>query len=282
MRALSCTIALATLTTLTPIAAAQRLELPLPSPIARVTQNVGLTEITVDYSSPAVKGRKIWGGLVPYGEVWRAGANSPTKISFSKDVSIGNTAIAAGSYGLLAIPNKNAWTFILTRKPDRSAFEYKPDADAVRVDVKAVAVSMRERLQYSFGDFADQNHVALELEWEKVRVALPIKLATAEQVEGSLKGYEENMWSPLNQAARYQLDQTKNISAGLSLVDKSIAIRETWFNTWTKAQLLAAKGDYKTAHTMAVKADELGQKAGPDRYFFKDDVQKAINEWKSK
>jgi hypothetical protein len=281
MRTLPCTIALTALTFST-VAAAQQLDLPRPSPVARVMQTVGLTEITVDYSSPAVKGRKIWGGVVPYDKVWRAGANFPTKITFSKDVTIGGTPVPAGSYGFLVIPTKAAWTIILTKKPERAAAEYKPDADLVRVDVKPTAAPLRERLQYSFGDFAEQTRVTLELEWEKLRVGLPIKLATAEQVEGSLKSYEENMWSPLNQAARYQLEQAKNVTAGLTLVDKSLAIKETWFNTWTKAQLLAAKGDYKTAHAMAVKADELGQKAGADRYFFKDEVQKAITDWKAK
>src|SRR5262245_34217373 len=99
-----------TLTTLFILAAtpalAQRLELPTLSPAAKVSQTAGLTEINVDYSSPGVRGRKIWGSLVPYGEVWRAGANQATKISFSKDVSIAGTAVPAGEYALFIIPNK--------------------------------------------------------------------------------------------------------------------------------------------------------------------------------
>src|SRR5215472_17176281 len=86
-----------------------QLQLPRPSPAAKVTQTVGLTEITVEYSSPSVKGRKIWGGLLPYGQVWRAGANQATKVSFSKDVTVAGTPVAAGSYSFLAIPGEHEW-----------------------------------------------------------------------------------------------------------------------------------------------------------------------------
>src|SRR4029079_600818 len=97
-------------------ARAQQVDLPRPSPNARIWQQVGLTEITIEYSSPAVRGRKIWGGLVPYGEVWRAGANAATKLTFSKDVVINNTPVPAGDYAFFVIPQKApaAWTVILS------------------------------------------------------------------------------------------------------------------------------------------------------------------------
>jgi hypothetical protein len=280
MRPLPCTLALS-LFAVSTVANAQQFELPRPSPVARVMQTVGLTEITVDYSSPAVKGRKIWGGLLPYGEAWRAGANGTTKITFSKDVTVGNTPLPAGTYGLFVIPNKTSFTFALS-KPTTPPLGYKKDDDFVRVDARPQAVPLRERLIYTFSDFADQNRVNLDLEWEKVRISLPIKLATSEQVEANIKNGQDNAWSAYNQAARYELEQAKNVNEGLALVDKSLAMKETWFNTWTKAQLEAAKGDYKQARALAVKADELGGKGPADAYFFKAEVQKAIGEWKAK
>jgi hypothetical protein len=263
------------------VAAAQQFDLPRPSPVARVMQTVGLTEITVDYSSPAVKGRKIFGGLLPYGQPWRAGANGTTKISFSKDVTVGTTTVAAGTYGLFVIPEKTSFIIALS-KPTTPPLGYKKDDDFVRVEVKPQAVPLRERLVYTFSDFADQNRVSLDLEWERVRISLPIKLATAEQVEANIKNGQDNAWQGYNAAARYELEQAKNPSEGLQLVDQSIAMKETWFNTWTKAQLTAAKGDKKTALELAQKADQMGLKLPADAYFYKAEVEKAISDWKSK
>jgi Protein of unknown function (DUF2911) len=262
---------------------AQQLELPRASPSAKVAQTVGLTDLSVDYSSPRVNGRKIWGTLVPYGQVWRAGANLSTKLTVSREVTVGTTKLPAGSYSLFVIPQaKGAWTFIVNKDPVQpGAFAYKPEQDAVRVDVKPQPIAHRERLAYAFDDFATQGAVSLVLEWEKVRLALPIKLGTDAQVAANVKGAEDNAWSPLNQAARYMFDQ-KNYDAGLPLVERSLAIAEVWNNDWTKAQLLAAKGNYKQALPLAQKADQLGSAGPADKYGAKDDVRKAISDWKSK
>src|SRR5690349_6027333 len=127
---------------------AQRLQLPDLSPAAKVMQTVGLTEISVEYHAPGVRGRKIWGGLLPYGEVWRAGANETTKISFSKDVTINGTNVPAGDYGLFVIPQKPgaAWTVIISKDAKMwGAFAYNKEHDLLRVDVKPVAIAERER-----------------------------------------------------------------------------------------------------------------------------------------
>jgi hypothetical protein len=264
-------------------ALAQTLELPRPSPNAKIVQNVGLTEISVEYSCPRVNGRKVWGGLLPYGELWRAGANAATKLTVSRDVSIGGTTVPAGSYSMFVIPQKTgAWSWIINRKVGASTDQYKKEDDVVRVEVKPQPLAQaRERLAYGFTDFAVQTKASLDLEWEKVRLSLPIKVGTDEQVAANLKTYEENQWSPLNNAARYMLEQKKDLDAAATLVDKSIAIKEGWFNTWTKAQILAAKGKRQDALALAQKADALGEKETPaDRYFFKDQVKAAITEWK--
>src|SRR5207237_1427973 len=150
-------------------------------PGAMVKQTVGLTDITVDYSSPAVRGRKIWGALVPYGQVWRTGANAATKVTFSKDVTINNVAVPAGTYAFFAIPTATTWTLILSKEANQGgAFNYKKEQDLLRVDVKPAAAPMRERLAYLITNFTEDS-ASLDLEWEKVRVSLPIKMDTAKQ-----------------------------------------------------------------------------------------------------
>lgn len=264
---------------LAPCSALAQLQLPRPSPAGKVSQTVGLTEISVEYSSPAVKGRKVWGALVPYGEVWRTGANQTTKITFSKDVTIGSTAVPAGSYAFFAIPTANAWTLILNKDFNQGgSANYKQELDVVRVQVQPKAILHRERLAYVVSDFTDDS-ASVDLEWEKVRVSLTVKLGTQAQALANIKAMTEGAWSPYNTAARYMLESTRDFDAGLQLVDKSLAVKEHWYNLWTKAQLLAAKGKYKEAITYAQKAKQLGEKT-PQGFPMADDVNKALKDWK--
>src|SRR5262249_45771022 len=150
--------------------------------------------------SPGVRGRKIWGGLVPYGEVWRAGANAATKVTFSKDVTVGTTAVPAGSYSFFVIPNqKGNWTVVLNKDATASTQQYKKEMDLLRLDVAPQVIANRERLAYSFPDFSN-DAATLALDWEKVRIALPIKLATAAQVATTIKNLEDSPQSQFTQA----------------------------------------------------------------------------------
>jgi hypothetical protein len=260
---------------------AQEAQLPRPSPYAKVTQTIGLTDVTVDYSSPGVKGRKIWGAVVPLDAVWRAGANATTKVTFSKDVSIGGVAVPAGSYALFVLPTKAGFTFIINKDfMQGGSFKYNKDLDVVRVDVKPTVVPLQERLAYGFSDFSD-NEAKLDLTWEKVRLSLPIKLNTEAQVAATMKKMLEGAWEGPNNVARYLLSQKKDLDKALAAADKSISIEETWLNVWTKAQLLAAKGDTKAAYPLAQKAQALGEKAGDD-FFAADGVKQALIDWKPK
>ena len=264
-------------------ARAQQLDLPRPSPNAKVTQTAGLTDITVEYSSPAVGGRKIWGALVPYETVWRAGANAATKVTFSKEVTVGTTAVPAGTYAFFVLPKaKGNWTLILSKEANQpGAFDYKQEQDLVRVDVKPDAIPLRERLTYVVSDFTN-DAANIDLEWEKVRLRLPVKLGTAAQVAANLKGLEDGAWSPANQAARYEL-AAKNYGEATKWVDRSLATKEDWQNDWTKAQILAAQGKYPEALALAQKAQDLGAKVTPARqYFAADDIKKALTDWKGK
>lgn len=260
----------------------QQLEMPRPSPNAKVSQTVGLTELTVEYSSPGVRGRKIWGGVVPYEQMWRAGANQATKVTFSKDVTFGGKPVAAGSYALFVIPSaKSAWTVILNKKADQSgtASDYKADLDAVRVTVQPAAAPFRERLAYQFSDFTDSK-ASLDLEWEKERLPIPITLETDKQIMASIGTVLGGSWRPYAVAARYMLETKKDYDTGLKYVDQSLALKEDWFNLWIKAELLAAKGDYKQAYPLAEKAQQLGEK-GPG-FFAAADVKTALGDWKKK
>jgi hypothetical protein len=261
-------------------AVAQRIELPAASPGAKISQTVGVTEISVEYSSPAVKNRKIWGGLVPYGEVWRAGANAATKVTFSKDVVVDGKPVPAGSYAFFVIPTANKWTLILSKKTDQfGAFTYKKDDDALRVDVKPQPIAARERLAYLVSNFSD-TAASLDLEWEKVRASLPIKLKTDDQVAATIKGLQDGGWQPWTAAARYELEK-KHYDSGLHLVETSMQLKETWLNNFVKAQLLAGKGDFKAAYPLVQKAKEMGDKEGQN-FFFKDEVEAALKNWKGK
>jgi len=260
-------------------ALAQQLELPRPSPLAKVSQAVGLTDVSVEYSSPALKGRKVFGTLVPLGQLWRTGANSATKLTFSKDVTIDGKPVPAGSYALFSIPGKDSWTIILNKNPNQGGTgQYKQDLDLLRFTVKPEPSGQRERLTFVFSDTTETS-TRLDLEWEKLRVSFVIKANTDAQVDANIKGLEEGSWRPYNNAARYLLDSKKDPERAMQLVDRSLSLREEWFNVWTKAQLLAQKGKAQDACPLAQKAKQLGEK-NPDGFFFADEVKKAIVDWK--
>jgi hypothetical protein len=258
-------------------AAAQTVDLPRPSPFAKVSQMVGLTEIAVDYSSPAVRGRKIWGGLVPYGKLWRTGANQATKLTVTKDVTIGGKAVPAGVYSLHSIPGKESWTVIINKNPAATTREYKQELDVARLQAKVRLVGARERLTFVFADTTEAT-TSLDLEWAGLRVSIPIRANTEAQVAAALKDLEGGLWRPDTLAARYLLDSKKDYDRALKFVDRSLSLKEEWFNLWTKAQILAAKGKRGEACPLALKAKTLGDQA--PFFFFADEVKKAIVDWK--
>jgi hypothetical protein len=258
---------------------AQQPQLPRPSPNAKAVQTVGLTDFTVEYSCPGVKGRKIWGQLVPYDQVWRTGANESTKITFSKDVTFADKTVPAGTYALFTIPGKASWTVIFSKSLTMPATDYKPDGDVVRFQVKPVAAPNRERLAFVFEDFND-NGGTLALEWEKLRLPIPFKIGTETQAQANIKSAVDGAWRVYANAARYNLDNKKNYDDALGWIDTSLKLKEDWYNTWIKAALLAAKGQYKDALPLATKAEALGSKS--QQFFLEADVKKALSDWKKK
>jgi len=146
------------------------------SPKAAVIQTVGLTDIRIDYSRPGVKGRVIWGGLVPYDQVWRAGANEATKITFADDVKINGKELKAGSYSFFAIPTKTNWTLIFNKTADQwGAFEYNEAEDALRIEVTPVEGNMQEWLAYSITKTSKYS-ATIQFEWEKLVVPFMVEI----------------------------------------------------------------------------------------------------------
>lgn len=146
------------------------------SPKASVSQTVGFTDITISYSRPGVKGRKIWGGLVPYNKVWRAGANEATKITFSTDVTIEGKKLSAGSYGFFAIPGKSEWTLIFNKVADQwGAFEYNEAEDALRISVKPEKSNFTEWLRYEITKTSDST-ATISLNWKDLKVPFKVEV----------------------------------------------------------------------------------------------------------
>lgn len=260
-------------------AAAQGLKLPRPSTAAKVMATAGYTEVSVEWSSPAVKGRKVWGALVPYGAVWRAGANEPSKVTFSTDATIDGKKVPAGTYAFYVIPAEGAdWTVILSKELKLwGAFGYKADSDLLRVAVKPEAAPHRERLGFQVLD-AGETGGKLVLEWEQVRLTVPFQVDTKSAAMKEINAIKGDDWRPYNAAARYLFDSNQETELALQLVDKSIKHKDEWLNNWTKALLLQRKGDVPAAHKAAQKAQELGKKA--QNFFYADEVAKALAEWK--
>ena len=257
------------------------LELPRESPVGKLSQQVGLTEIAVEYGSPAVAGRKIWGTLVPFDKLWSLGAYQATKIRFSRDVSFGDARVPAGSYALFAIPSRGSWTLILNKNAEQlgSGRDYRSDLDVARVQVHPKVAPHRERLAFAIPDFSDDG-ATLEIAWDKLKVSVPIKVNTTEEVLTNISSLD-NTWRAYANAARYMLETKKSYDLGLRYVEQSLALKEDWYNVWIKALLLAAKANYTDAGTNAEHALELGLKAG-DPLFPETEIRKALASWGGK
>src|SRR5262245_35391871 len=179
------------------------IETPAPSPKARVEQRVGITDVAIDYSSPGVKGRKVWGEVVPYDKVWRAGANAPTKLTVSRDFSFGGTAVKAGSYSLFMTPGKKTWTVALNTDLAATQDSHDDKNDVAKIAVQPAALpALRERLVYLITDTQD-DRANLDLEWERVRIRVAIAIDTKAAVSASIEKAIAAVWQPHATAANY-------------------------------------------------------------------------------
>lgn len=220
------------------------LNLPEVSQLAVSKQRIGLTDITITYHRPLVNGRKIWGGLVPFGEVWRAGANENTTIEFSDPVTVEGKPLAKGIYGLHMIPTADSWTVIFSKMSSAwGSYTYKQDEDALRVNVKPRPIEMDEALEYEFEDLKPDS-ATVTLKWEKIGVPFKVAIndaeATLANIRNQMRGRAQYEWQAPNQAARFCLARKINLDEAMKWADLSIQNEERFENLTTKADLLRA------------------------------------------
>lgn len=246
---------------------AQGLKVPAPSPAQTVKQDFGLGNIELSYSRPATKGRKIFGDLVPYGKVWRTGANSATTLTFSDEVIIGGKTIPAGKYGLVSIPDAKEWTLIITKQLDvTSPSAYKEDQDVVRVKVKPVA--MKEKIENFMIQFDEikGTECNLWILWDKSAVALPIKTDIDGKIMAQIETAMKSEKPPYFNAAMYYMEAGKDLKQAHEWLVKATEASPNFFWIWhQRANAEAKLGMKQEAIASATKSMQLATEAkNPD------------------
>ena len=255
----------------------QNVETPRPSPNATVTQTVGVTHISIDYSSPGVKNRTIWGELVPYGKVWRTGANEVTSITFDDPVTIGGKELPAGTYGIHTIPGKEMWEVIFsgdTKVDDGPQYDEKKDV--LRIKVKPETAPFIERMIFIFTNTTD-NKTTVNLWWEKLRIPFDIEVNTEKIVLSKAK--DQLSWAPPYQAANYCLQNDVSLKQGLKWAEASVLLDEVYWNTRVLAQLQHKLGMKDKAIATLENAISLGSKMENAPFDF-DNMKELLAEWK--
>jgi hypothetical protein len=234
------------------------LDLPRASQHALVVQRIGLTDITINYHRPLANGRQVWGKLVPYGQVWRAGANENTTITFSDPVTIEGQALDKGTYGLHMIPGENQWTVIFSKNATSwGSFTYKQDEDALRVNVKPQSADMHDALAYDFDDLKPDSMV-VTMRWDKVAVPFKVNVKVNDIVTASihrqLHGLNQYYWEGWDDAAGYFLANKINLDEALKDEDLSIQAEERYDNLMSKSKILEALGRKEDANLSRTQA----------------------------
>ena len=274
------------------------LDLPRDSQHSAVTQRIGITDITISYSRPLVKGRPIWGKLVPYNEVWRTGANENTTIKFTDPVSIEGKPLAKGVYGLHMIPGQDQWTIIFSNvNLAWGSFTYKEADDALRVTVKPQVSEAREALTYDFDDVKPDSTL-VTLRWEKLAVPFKVDVNVHDIVQASLhnqlQGLAQYTWEGWDDAATYLMTAKYDLDEALQYENTSIGTEPRFDNYLTKSQILEAMGrkdESETAKNQALQRATAAQLYGYGRLlqgqgkqdqafdFFRQAAKKDPNDW---
>ncbi len=246
LRHIACALAVSSVLVGPAAAQSPPLVLPQASPAASVSQRIGLTDIAVSYHRPAVNKREVWGKLVPYGQVWRAGANENTVLTLSTEATVGGQKVPAGSYGLHMIPTPTTWTVILSRESEAwGSFFYDQKDDAARFTVTPVPGEFEERLVYTLDDPTDR-HVTATLRWEKLAVPIPIDIDTPAVVAASLKtqlrGLPGFTWQALAQAASWCARHDVALDDAQAWADKALALNENFSTLRAKAAVVEKRG----------------------------------------
>lgn len=234
------------------------LTLPLASQAATVTQRVGLTDVTITYHRPAVGGRAVWGALVPYGQVWRAGANENTVLTLGSEATIGGVRVPAGSYGLHMIPTASTWTVILSKEHQAwGSFFYDQKDDAARFTVTPQPGAFVERLAYTFDD-PTETAVTATLRWEKLAVPIRIEVDTAAVVltslQSQLRGAAGFNWRAFAQAATWCANHDVGLDQAQAWADRAVALNKGFTSVRAQALVAEKRGDAGRAATLREQA----------------------------
>ena len=239
-------------------ASAQQFATPAPSPNAKVTQTVGTTELSVTYSRPGVKGRAIWGALVPWNEPWRTGANAATQFTCADEVTVEGQKLAAGTYALLTIPTAESWTVIFSKQKDlQGSSNYDAKHDAVRVTVKPAAAPHTERFEIAFDD-PEQESVTLSLRWEKLHVPVKIGVATNEKTLAAARN-AVNDWRTPYRAANWAFDAGLAPEEAAQWAQSAAKVKENFYTTGLLAKFASKSGDTKKASELMKKSIAFGK-----------------------
>lgn len=238
-----------------------QLELPRLSPKAEVYQRLGYTDISIEYSRPGVKGRKIWDGLVPYGKVWRTGANESTRIKFTTDVIINGQTVPAGIYSLFTIPEKDEWTIILNKKLGWG-LDYKPEEDLMRFKVKPERAEFTERLLFLFPVISD-SICTVEMRWENLKISFDISVKlnveVYKRIKEALAKADSDDWQVYLEAARYAAENGVFLNEAEIWTEKALSITKNFYTYLIKAKLLYRQGKYSEALFTLEQCREAGR-----------------------
>jgi hypothetical protein len=245
---------------------AQQLTTPQPSPTQTIKQNFGVGSVELNYSRPAKKGRKVMGDLVPFGKVWRTGANAATTLTFSEDVTIGGKEIKAGKYGMLTIPDAKKWTIIISKDVTvNQPADYKPENDIVDADAVTTPFTI-ENFTINFADITGSS-CNIELMWENTYVHFPVTVGTDAKVMGQIDNLMNKDNKPYFNAAAYYYDNGKDLNQALGWVNKALETnKEAFWMYMLKARILKKTGDKAGSKAAAMMTKDLATKAKNDDY----------------
>lgn len=253
---------------------------PQASPHAVLTQSVGTTDITIDYHRPGVKGRVVWGGIVPYDKVWRTGANEATMITFSDDVTIDGKPLPKGTYSLHTIPGKTSWTIIFNKVAKQwGSFSYNAAEDALRVNVVPHTTAMTEWMEFTVPQVSTDN-ATVELRWGTLAVPFTVGTGTTAKTlaaaRAAVAAAKPEDWQTAYRAASFA-NMAGEVADARAWLDQSIKTKATYQNLYLRAQMEAKAGN----RAAAVKTAEAALAAlGDTNAEMKDEIQKSIGEWK--
>lgn len=255
--------------------------LPMPSPFSTTTQTIGLTDVTVAYSRPSLKGRKAFGSLVPFNEMWRTGANKATMLKFEGDVKINNTQVPAGSYSMFVIPTKDEWTIVLNTETELwGTGNYDKAKDQLRFKVKAMnnAVTI-ETFTIEFANLTE-NSAELHLVWENTRASFTISAdavaAAWANIDSELKALDGS-WRTYTRCADYAARTGQRLDDAIAWTEKALELKDDyWWPYSVQAEVYAAKKDYKSAVKSMKKCIKVGSKEA--NWSYKERMEKRLAE----